>query len=225
MNEEYTSGLFRDDQAGGHSRIILPEDDPAFLASQNLFSYLQGRIAGLQIYIGGTTDASVTWRGFQTSLFVDEIPQTAISFDPPGKINEDPGYILSLPMSEIAMVKIIDPPFFGAGSTSSGGEGGAISVYLKKPSIGVQMSKGLDFISVPGYSPIREFYSPDYSVLPHADVPDYRPTLYWNPFVVFGKNNRHMVISFYNNDFTKNMKVIIEGCNEDGKLTRIEKLL
>jgi len=222
IDKEYTSGYFSNGLTG-HSRIILPEDDPAFLSSQDLFSYLQGRIAGLQISVTGN-DVTVTWRGIPTSLFVDEIPQSSISINPPGQLIEDPGYIFSLPMSEIAMVKIFDPPFFGAGSVSYGGQGGAISVYLKKARLSNQMAKGLDYISVPGYSPIREFYSPDYSITDLSDIPDYRNTLYWNPFVVTGKNQRQITLSFYNNDFTKKLKVIVEGCNENGKLTRIEKI-
>jgi hypothetical protein len=76
-----------------------------------------------------------------------------------------------------------------------------------------------------GYSPVREFYSPDYSTPVLADVPDYRPTLYWNPFVVMGKKDRKIYLSFYNNDITKNIRIIIEGCDEDGKLTRVEKII
>jgi len=223
MDEEYTSGFFSNGP-GVHSRTILPEDDPAFLASQNLFSYLQNRIAGLQISIDGN-DASITWRGIPTSLFVDEVPQSAISFNPPGKLVENPSYILSLPMSEIAMVKIFDPPFFGAGSVSYGGQGGAISVYLKKGNERTLLVKGLDYITVPGYTAVREFYSPDYSTPDRTDIPDYRSTLYWNPFVVTDKNKHQAVLHFYNNDYTKKMKIIIEGCREDGKLIRIEKIL
>ncbi|MBK6380722.1 MAG: hypothetical protein IPF72_13925 [Chitinophagaceae bacterium] len=222
LDKEYTSGYFSDDP-NRHSRTILPEDDPAFLSSQNLFSYLQGRIAGLQISVNGN-DATITWRGIPTSLFVDEIPQSSISLNPPGQLIEDPSYMLSLPMSEIEMVKIFDPPFFGAGSVSYGGQGGAISVYLKRATVNSQLSKGLDYLAIPGYSPVREFYSPDYSIADQTNIPDYRSTLYWNPFVVTGKNQQQITLSFYNNDITKKIKIIIEGCNENGKLTRVEKI-
>lgn len=222
VDEEYTSGFFSGDP-NGQTRTILPEDDPYFLASQNLFSFLQGRVAGLQITLIGN-NASVTWRSFETSLFVNEISQASISMET-GRIIEDPSYILSLPMSEIAMAKIFDPPFFGAGSSSSGGQGGAISVYLKRGRTGNQMAKGLDYTLLPGYSTPKEFYSPAYSMPDQTSVPDYRTTLYWNPFIFTDKNNRRIALTFYNNDFTKKMKVIVEGCNEDGKLTRIEKIL
>ena len=222
MDEEYTTGYFSDDPSIS-STIILPEDDPAFLASQNIASYLKGRIAGLEIYLDGH-EAYIKWRGFETSLFVNEIPQSSVSFET-GKFQEDPSYMLSIPMSDIAMVKIFHPPFFGAGSVSAGGEGGAIAVYTKKGNEGSVFAKGLNFITLPGYTPVKQFYSPDYSMPEHSNAADYRTTLYWNPFVITDKTNRHISLPFYNNDITKRMRVIIEGCNEDGKLIRIEKML
>ena len=204
MDEEYTSGLF----SGGDSKIFLPEDDPAFLSSQTVLEYLQSRVAGLQISISGT-DATITWRGSKTALFMNEMEQ------------QDASVIQTIPMSEIAMVKIFSPPFFGA---MGAGAGGAIAVYLKKGSRGGQPVKGLDFANIPGYSPAKEFYSPDYSLSDSPDN-DYRKTLYWNPFVITDKTHRRILLTFYNNDIIKKMKVIIEGCNEDGKLTRVEKVL
>jgi len=204
MDEEYTSGLF----SGGDSRVFLPEDDPAFLSSQTVLEYLQSRVAGLQISVSGI-DATITWRGSNTALFMNEIEQ------------QDASSIQTISMSEIAMVKVFPPPFFGA---MGAGPGGAIAVYLKKGSTGGQPVKGLDFANVPGYSPVKEFYSPDYSKSDELDN-DYRKTLYWNPFVITDKTHRRILLSFYNNDITKKMKVIIEGFNEDGKLTRVEKVL
>jgi hypothetical protein len=204
MDEEYTSGLF----SGGDSRIFLPEDDPAFLSSQTVLEYLQSRVAGLQVSVSGV-DATITWRGSKTALFMNEMEQ------------QDASAIQTIPMSDIAMVKVFPPPFFGA---MGAGPGGAIAVYLKKGASGSSQVKGLDFASIPGYTPVKEFYSPDYS---KSDSPDndYRKTLYWNPFVITDKVHRRILLSFYNNDITKKMKVIIEGCNEDGKLTRVEKVL
>jgi hypothetical protein len=84
--------------------------------------------------------------------------------------------------------------------------------------------KGLDFISVAGYSATREFYSPDYSSpLADKDKNDYRTTLYWNPYLVFDKQSRRILIPFFNNDNCKKIRVVIEGINEVGKLTREEK--
>ncbi len=109
--------------------------------------------------------------------------------------------------------------------SAGGGSGGAIAVYLKKGGSQNTDIKGLGFINIPGYSAIKEFYSPDYS---QADQPtdesDYRTTLYWNPFVITDKTHRRILIPFYNNDITKKIRVIIEGVNAEGKLTREEKV-
>jgi hypothetical protein len=219
LDKQYTSGFFSDDE-GVRSRTIIPDEDPAFRASPNLFYYLQSRIAGLQINVN-ITDASIYWRNFETALFVDEIAQIKVDATT-GKVVQDPSYILALSMNEIAMVKVYEPPFAGA---NGGGPGGAIAVYLKKATVGNEMTKGLDYINIAGYSPVKEFYSPDYSQPVTIESPDFRATLYWNPFVVTNKDHRQVNITFYNNDVTKKMKVIIEGCDENGKLTRVEKLL
>jgi hypothetical protein len=219
VDEEYTRGAFSDPVSG--NKLILPDDDPAFLASKSLLSYLQGRVAGIQVNPDSPEDA-ITWRGWPTALFVDEVSQQSMSFTKPGKITEDASYILSLSMSEIAMVKIFDPPFFGAWGS---GPGGAIAVYLKKPGDMKQAPNASDYSLLRGYTPVKEFYSPDYSTPATTGAPDYRATLYWNPFVLTDKGHRKVSLTFYNNDVTRNMKVIIEGCDEDGKLTRVERVV
>ena len=83
----------------------------------------------------------------------------------------------------------------------------------------------MDFVKIAGYSPVKEFYSPDYSIPNETNNADLRKTLYWNPFVIPDKKTKKISLSFYNNDFTKKMKIIIEGCSENGKLTRVEKIL
>jgi hypothetical protein len=82
----------------------------------------------------------------------------------------------------------------------------------------------LNSIAIAGYSAFKEFYSPDYSRPEEKDKNDFRTTLYWNPFVVFDRHNRRMSIPFYNNDNAKKIRVVIEGINEQGKLTREEKI-
>ena len=205
MNDQYTSGLFQ-----GDGRIFAVEDDPFAASAMSVFNYLQGRVAGLQIGSStGATPPSLSWRGSPVSLYLDEM-------------QIDASTIQSLPMQDVAMVKVFNPPFFGG---FGGGTGGAIAVYTKKGSNAMQGVKGLDAVNIAGYSPIKEFYSPDYSkYVPGADDPvDYRTTLYWNPFVLTNKQNRRIIIQFFNNDNTRRMRVVIEGINVEGKLTRIEK--
>ena len=95
----------------------------------------------------------------------------------------------------------------------------------KKGGAGNQDVKGLDGATIHGYSEIKEFYSPDY-MRPDPDHSgdDFRTTLYWNPFVYTDKDHRRIILSFYNNDITKRIRVIVEGTNSDGRLTRMEKV-
>ena len=203
IDEEYTSGLF----SGGDGKTFIAEDDPALQASQGVLDYLQSRVAGLQITPGA--EPVITWRGSNTTIFLNEIEIDILG-------------IQTISMSDVAMIKVFPPPFFGA---FGGGAGGAVAVYLKKGVSRFNTAKGLDFASIAGYSPVKEFYSPDYSNQNAFDSVDLRKTLYWNPYVVTDKIHRRILLTFYNNDITKKMRVVIEGCNEEGKLTRVEKIL
>ncbi|MET0391980.1 MAG: hypothetical protein ABW019_02515 [Chitinophagaceae bacterium] len=202
MDEEYTSGLFR----GGDGYTFLTSDDPFARSAMSVLAYLQGKVPGLTI-TGNGPDAALSWRGGTPSLFMNEM-------------NTDVDMIQSISMNDVAMIKVFRPPFFGA---VGGGAGGAIAVYTKKGELANNSVSGLNFVSVVGYSPVREFYSPDYTTA-DKNKNDYRTTLYWNPYLLFDKNNRRISIPFYNNDNAKKIRVIIEGINEQGKLTREEKI-
>jgi hypothetical protein len=204
LDGQYASGLF----SGGDANSFVPDDDPAAMGAQNVFTYLQGRVAGLQISMNGG-EPSLSWRGGSPSLFLDEMQQ------------QDASMLETIPMSNVALIKVFRPPFFGA---TGGGANGAIAVYTKKGSSMNQDVKGLDFVNIAGYSPMKEFYSPDYDKDPANDHYDYRTTLYWNPYVLTDKSNRRIRLTFFNNDFTKRIRVVVEGLNNDGKLTKIEKI-
>jgi len=176
----------------------------------DILTYLQGKVAGLQISINGT-NASLQWRGSTPTLYLNEM-QTDVS------------QLQSTSVSDIAMVKVFRP----GSVVGFGGGGGTIAVYTKKggarqadPSL-----KGLERTRLVGYSLTKEFFSPDYSI--DADLKgaeDSRATLYWNPFILIDKNNKITSIQFYNNDVSRKLRVILEGINEDGKLTRVEKII
>jgi hypothetical protein len=75
---------------------------------------------------------------------------------------------------------------------------------------------------IKGYTPSKEFYSPQYPLnqtnYPAADL---RSTLYWNPLILIDKNHRKVKCSFYNNDISNKFRVVVEGINKAGKLTRV----
>ncbi len=203
MDEEYTSGLFK----GGDGYTFTTEDDPFAKSSPSVLAYLQGKVAGLQINTTG--EGSATWRGSQTSFFLNEM-------------NAQVAQLQSINMNDVAMIKVFRPPFFGA---TGGGAGGAIAVYTKKGGSDNSQVKGLPFAVINGYSVIKEFYSPDYENKPEPDVKDYRTTLYWGPNLFFDKDTRRVTIPFFNSDNCKRMRVTIEGINEAGQFTREEKII
>lgn len=147
-----------------------------------------------------------------TALFLDEMPMM------------EPADMSHVAMNDVALIKIFNPPFMGG---FGNGAGGAIAVYTRKGGDDLaRRGKGLETGSVVGYSVLKEFYSPDYAThhMMH-EVSDVRSTLYWSPYVLTDKNNKKIKIEFYNNDLSTSFKVILEGINEEGKLTRLEKII
>lgn len=208
MDERYTSGLF----SGGDATTFDLTDDVSAMGAFNIFSYLQGRVAGLQISTGGG-GTQLQWRGATPALFLNEMPV-------------DVSAIENIPVNDIAYVKAFRPPFFGA---TGGGAGGAIAIYTKKGGEGNSSTAnvgGLDKSKLTGYAVPKEFYSPDYSKeTTNADLPDIRTTLYWAPYILTDKNSHKITLTFYNNDVSKRLRIILEGMNEDGQLTRVEKII
>ncbi|MBO9564110.1 MAG: hypothetical protein J7621_15100 [Niastella sp.] len=210
MDEKYARGLF----AGGDATSFDMVNDPFAQSAQNIFQYLQGRVAGLQINMNGPNGPTLTWRQSNTSIFLDEMPVDAQT-------------IQNIPVTDIAYVKAFRPPFFGA---SGGGAGGAIAIYTRKgndqKANNAAIPGGMEKNLLAGYASLKEFYSPDYSKENDLfEVADVRTTLYWSPYILTDKSARRTTITFYNNDVTRRIKVILEGMNEEGRLTRVEKLI
>ncbi|HTQ27635.1 MAG TPA: hypothetical protein VMI35_05885 [Puia sp.] len=207
LDEEYTSGMF----SGGDAYSFDLVDDPISTSYPDIFTYLQGKVPGLSI-VNTANSTSLQWRGATPSLYLNEM-------------QIDPATIRATSVADVAMVKVFRP---GSGVGFGGGANGVIAVYTKKGG-GTQADpsfKGLDHAQVVGYSGIREFYAPDYVVRPELrEVEDVRTTLYWKPWILTDKSSRHISIRFYNNDISKKLRLVLEGFNADGKLTRVEKII
>jgi hypothetical protein len=124
------------------------------------------------------------------------------------------------------MVKVFRP---GSGVGFGGGAGGTIAVYTKKggDNKGTDpTAKGLPRAIVAGYSMPKEFYSPNYFENNAANQDeDLRTTLYWKPYVMTDKESRRVKVEFFNNDITKKLRIVLEGFNEEGKLTHVEQII
>ena len=130
--------------------------------------------------------------------------------------------LASLPISEVAYVKVFRPPFFGSFGS---GEGGAIAIYTRKDNDVQYISgRGMGIAMIDGYTKCKEFYNPDYSITQPSET-DVRTTLYWNPYLLTNPESKTLRVVFYNNDISKRLRVVVEGVNKDGKLTHIERVI
>lgn len=206
MDKRYASGLF----SGGNAHEFDLVNDKFAVSSLNIFQYLQGKVAGLQINTAGNPP-SLSWRGGSPSLYLDEMPVTA-------------DMISTIPVTDIAYVKVFPPPFMGG---TGGGSGGGIAIYTRKGGDEKQEpGKGLSNNTVSGYTLIRQFYSPDYDTFSEDnEKKDLRTTLYWNPSVVTVPGKNKVLLKFYNNDITQSFRVIIEGMTKDGRLAHLEQMM
>ena len=71
-------------------------------------------------------------------------------------------------------------------------------------------------IMAKGYNLPGEFINPDYSDPKNARPPDYRTTLYWNPFIVTDSNNSTFTIEYFNNDVSKRKILRLVGLTSEG---------
>ena len=153
----------------------------------------------------------MSWRGGTPVVYLDEM-------------KTDPQQVQTINMNDVAYVKVFSPS--GASGLSQNG-GGVIAVYTRKGGdTPKDPTKGMDNMTIQGYSPVKEFYSPDYSKdSPLTSLDDVRSTLYWNPFVLTNAKNKRVKLQFYNNDITKRFRIVLEGINDDGRLIHVEKLV
>ena len=113
LNNEYCTGLFKTHEG---TIIDLVNENESAKSYTNILEWLQGRVAGLQIYYTKYGTPVPFVRNTRASVFIDEIPV-------------DAGYLNDLAVADIAMIKIIKQPFVGA--VGNGG-GGVVAIYTLK---------------------------------------------------------------------------------------------
>lgn len=197
---------------------INPDKIPGNVAFTNVFQLIQGRVAGVQVFVSGL-DVSVQIRGVGSinsgtgPLFLlDNFPVDAAT-------------LLQVNPRDVSSVDVFKDParaaIFGAQ-----GANGVIAVYTKT-------GAGVGFVSVGGtlvtqyggYDSPREFYLPKYDekTLENAST-DSRATIYWNPSIktdTFGKAQ----IELFNSDSAKRQLIIVEGMDAEGRLGRAVKII
>ena len=205
--------ILKDD---GHFRIYSAPDNSLTVSEAdytytNVFDYLEGKVPGLTV-----NGDQISIRGGGTPLFL--LDGMEVSDFPPGS-GSDVREIRNIHMSEIEKVEIlksgVNMSIFG----SKGGNG-VIAIYRKTtdPNHGEsRYIKGRITQRIKGFYRERKFYSPKYTLENiHDEMPDYRPTLFWNPDLGFvnGKSS----IDFFTSDDIGQYLVFVEGISKNGKI-------
>ena len=111
LNETYCSGLFNTLHAD-YFDFMDDGVNASAMGYQNILDWLQGRVAGLRIVTARNNLRIPVIRNQIAGVYVDEM---WMGYD----------FLSMLPVTDIAMTKIIKSPFAGGW----GGAGGAIAIY------------------------------------------------------------------------------------------------
>ncbi len=205
--------ILRDD---GHFRIYQTPDKSLTVTQddyqyENVIDYLNGKVAGIVI-----SGDQISIRGGGMPLFmIDGIEVNALGGGAEGIIRE----IKSLRMSEIDKVEIlksgVNMAIFG-----SKGADGVIAIYRKTGSSNNYADnyvKGRIITNIQGFHKAMKFYSPGYTPDNiNNPQPDYRPTLYWDPELLF--ENGKADFGFFTSDELAQYVIFVEGITKNGKI-------
>ncbi|GAA4153425.1 Plug domain-containing protein [Chryseobacterium ginsenosidimutans] len=204
LDKQLSSGMF----SSINSTIFdFVNEDQHAIGSSNIFDWLQGRAAGLTFQRDNSGVNVPYIRGKQAKLYLDEVPT-------------DPTMITSLPISNIAMVKIIK---------ESGLIGNAVAIYTMKGNMksknNEKETQNNNSSTLKGYDKPSEFLIEMLDDDSPAKIEnDTRETLYWNPNL-FDSDYVPPRIKFYNNDTAKQYKVLIISFDEDDNLLYDKEIL
>lgn len=168
--------------------------------NNNILDWLQGRAAGLTFQRNNSGENVPYIRGKQAKLYIDEMPA-------------EPTMVTTLPISNIAMVKIIK------GSTLVGD---AVAIYTMRGNMQSKNNENTlvknNSATIKGYDKPSEFFIEMLDAESSTKVEnDTRETLYWNPNL-FESDYVPPRIKFYNNDGAKQYKVQIISFDKDDNL-------
>ncbi|MFT4204289.1 MAG: hypothetical protein QM610_10295 [Chitinophagaceae bacterium] len=198
LKERYTSGMF----VHAEGFVLDVEGSPIKATYGNILAFLKGRVPG---FMAKTYPPSPT-----DHFYLDEAPV-------------DKETLATIPVSDIAMVMVMHRSFLGPDRQLGG-----IAIYRKKPGDNIHEDRdgppGLERTKLVGYSPVREFHAPEYKTTnDEYAVRDNRATLLWKPCIQMA-GREPVLLGFYNNDFTRSFRVVIEGMASDGRFLHFEKI-
>ncbi|MFT3705915.1 MAG: hypothetical protein QM802_26350 [Agriterribacter sp.] len=198
LNDKLSSGMFK---SMNENVFDLVNDNQDAMSYTNILQWLQGRVAGLQVQMQNGTYVP-TIRGSQVGIYLDEM-------------KVDPNTINGIPVSDIAMVKVIKGPFLGG---IGGGGGGAVAIYTRRGdtrAANTSKTPSLNNSVLAGFDKATDFVTPNYNE-PTVKVidKDTRDALYWDPFKQT-ERGKPVSIRFFNNDDAKSIRVVILSFSKD----------
>jgi hypothetical protein len=210
VNEKYTSGFFRESGKVNLDNINEPANDK----SQNVVDYIKNSVQQIEIqggqFVNRKNFSLINGQKWAVGIFLNGAPASMLE-------------LRVLRVEQVALIKFYEAGFVGSGS---GSPGGAVAVFTKELFKEEEKPDKLNHFEYQGYSITKEFYKPDYS---GADAkrtaPDNRTTLYWNPDVYTDTETKSVRLNFFNNDFSKKIKIVLEGFDAAGKLIHLEKII
>ena len=206
VDDYYTSSVFSGNLGNNYSFDVAA--DPSSKGLYTLGMYLTAKVPGLSTTIRGTPPATYyTYHLRGVQLYLQE-----------SQVTED--ILETIPLGDVAYVK-----FFRRGGLVLAENEAAIAVYLRGSDTTNTLTV-LKYAVIPGFTVAKEFYNPAYPEgIMAAQEADVRTTLYWNPYILTNAGKHSAKITFYNNDISKRLRIIMEGINGEGKLVRMEKII
>ncbi len=176
---------------------------------RTVYDIVQAQVAGVQVtFVDGEQVANS--RGGKLTFAID------------GFITDD-AFVSSIFPCDVESIDVLrgaDAAIFGL---SAGGGSGVVNVLTKsgnpnytggssRPTPGIVTGNRV------GYTIAREFYAPQYDVSkPEHDLPDFRSTIHWQPYVKTDKQGK-ATVTFWNTDAKTKVKVQIEGFSNKGRM-------
>lgn len=210
VNEKYTTGVFK-----APGKVNLDNiNDPANDKAMNVVDYIKNRIPQVEIqggrFVNRKNFSLMSGQKWTVGIFLNEVPADIFQ-------------LRILRTTDVALVKFYEAGFVGVGSSFPGG---AIAVYTKEKDGNEEKPEKLRYVEYNGYSISKEFYNPDYNNKEiRQPLSDNRTTLYWNPDVYTDIETKSLKLNFFNNDFSRKFKVVVEGFDAAGKMVHIEKII
>jgi hypothetical protein len=194
---------------GSGSRTVKTADIPNLESFRHPLQLLQNRVPGVQVVQINLLDWTISVRGPSGSLagnspmiYLDNVQLT------------DPRYLNAVQPNTIESIEIFRGP--EAAIFGSNGANGVIMFYTKRGNYSDFNQQGALSLMTIGFQTHREFYSPRYDVpQPQHIKPDYRATLYWNPYIKTDSLGT-ATLDFFTNDNESSMTGIIEGLSFQG---------